>query len=269
MNVVGAIIVRMKSERLSRKALLEIQGRPLIEHLILNVRRAKSLSQLVICTSSNNDDDVLEEIGDRLGVRVVRGHETDIVSRLLTAANLCNADNVVRITGDNPLTNPVVLDKLVIEQCRHSSDYTRTNVLPLGVAPDIYSVELLKDLSRNAEIREKSEYLSFFAFAPDRYKCLLVEAEDRCRYDDYSLTVDYPRDLERVSMVFGALSFDEYNDPNILCEFVSKHATTFSHTVGGTVKLPNGRIVQYEDYIKEFEMISQDSRVMRSFVVSW
>jgi len=54
------VAVRMKSSRLSRKALADIYGKPLLQRLIENIEKSTLREQIVLCTSTNHQDDEIE-----------------------------------------------------------------------------------------------------------------------------------------------------------------------------------------------------------------
>ena len=69
---VGALITaRLKSTRLPRKAILEIEGRPALAHLIDRYKLARRVDEIVVCTSSLEEDLPLVEAAEREGVKML------------------------------------------------------------------------------------------------------------------------------------------------------------------------------------------------------
>src|SRR3989344_7870705 len=103
---IGILIAcRLKSERLPEKALIPILGKPMISHLIERVKTAKMVNEVVLCTSTNPQDDPLVDIARGNNICVFRGSEEDVLGRFIAAAEEYNLDHVVRVTGDDPLTD--------------------------------------------------------------------------------------------------------------------------------------------------------------------
>ena len=73
------ITARLKSKRLPKKVLLEVLGKPLIVHMINRIKYAKNIDKIIICTSTNVQDDPLEEITKQENIYCYRGSEDDVL----------------------------------------------------------------------------------------------------------------------------------------------------------------------------------------------
>jgi len=111
-KTVGIIQARMRSERLPGKILSPLGGRPLLALLATRVARAR-VDEWWLATTSDPADDVTEAWGFELGLRVFRGHATDVLSRFLAVAEETDADWLVRATADNPFVDAAIVDALV------------------------------------------------------------------------------------------------------------------------------------------------------------
>src|SRR4051812_40133487 len=109
-RVVAVIQARMGSSRLPGKTMMDLAGMPLLRRVIRQIAGAETLDEVVIATSADPIDDVIEEFCKVEGVRVVRGSADDVLSRYVLAAKASNADVVVRITADCPLHSPDTVD---------------------------------------------------------------------------------------------------------------------------------------------------------------
>jgi spore coat polysaccharide biosynthesis protein SpsF (cytidylyltransferase family) len=112
-KVVATIQARMSSSRLPRKVALDIHGKCLLERVIGQVRRARTPDEIVVATSTAPDDEIVERICRRLSVDCYRGSLSDVRSRFVAVGQEHGAAIVVRVTADNPLTEPVFIDALV------------------------------------------------------------------------------------------------------------------------------------------------------------
>ena len=97
-KTVGIIQARMRSERLPGKILSPLCGRPLLALLATRVARAR-VDEWWLATTSDPADDVTEAWGFELGLRVFRGHATDVLSRFLAVADETGADWLIRATS--------------------------------------------------------------------------------------------------------------------------------------------------------------------------
>lgn len=112
-RAVAIIQARMSSSRLPRKAALDIHGKCLLERVVDQVRRARSVDDVVVATSKAADDEIVELICRRIDVDCFRGSLADVRSRFVAVGSARGAGIVVRVTADNPLTEPVFIDALV------------------------------------------------------------------------------------------------------------------------------------------------------------
>jgi len=111
-KTVGIIQARMRSERLPGKILAPLCGRPLLALLATRLARAP-VDEWWLATSSDPADDVTEAWGFELGLRVFRGHATDVLSRFLAVAAETGAEWLVRATADNPFVDAALVDALI------------------------------------------------------------------------------------------------------------------------------------------------------------
>src|SRR3954470_9370202 len=112
-RVVGIIEARYRSSRLPGKVVRPIMGQPMLSRMIERVSRARSLDAIVIACPVGRDDDAIEEIAFETGVFCFRGSEDDVLARVVGAAESNQADVIVELTGDCPLHDPALIDKVV------------------------------------------------------------------------------------------------------------------------------------------------------------
>src|SRR6266542_4402066 len=103
----------MGSTRLPGKVLADLDGAPVLARVVDRTARARALSSVVVATSTSPADDVIEELSRRRGWNVYRGSEADVLSRYREAAVAYDADAVVRVTADDPFTDPAVVNQHV------------------------------------------------------------------------------------------------------------------------------------------------------------
>ena len=113
----------MTSSRLPGKVLLQAAGKPMLEHLVNRLRAVPSLDGIVLATTLNATDDVLEEISKRVGISCYRGSENDVMERVIVAAESVEADVVVGITGDCPIIDPQLVEQTIRTFKVNQADY--------------------------------------------------------------------------------------------------------------------------------------------------
>lgn len=204
-KVAACVIVRMKSTRLPRKALLDICGKPVTLHLIDRLRQAEMIDEIVLCTSTHPDDRVLLERAEDWGVESIAGAEDDVLARIEQVAAQYGADLLLRVTGDNPLIDPATIDRMVRKHIEADAEYTRTSGLPLGATVEVLSASMLPRLREAIPDPTNSEYMLLYAFDPERFDCQILDAPPEIKRPYYNLAIDTPDDLVFLRTLYTAL----------------------------------------------------------------
>ena len=111
MRVVGVIPARYKSSRLEGKALADIHGKPMIQHVWERCRRVTALDRLLVATDDARIRQAVESFG---GEAVMTDPEhASGTDRVAEAVEQVDCDVVVNIQGDEPMLDPRMIDELV------------------------------------------------------------------------------------------------------------------------------------------------------------
>lgn len=253
MKTVACIIARTASTRLPKKVLKKIKSRMLIEYIIEKVRHVRNLDETYLCTSIDHDDRILLEVAERNSIKSYAGSRESPVDRMLDVAQLENADNVVRITGDNVFTDEFFLERMISEHKSDSSiDYTRTEYLALGVTAEVIRVSALMKCYKMMD-PQISEYLTLFIFNPGEFNCQVLIPEEFLKAESFSLTVDTPQDFQRTEFLIEHLYRNGriYYDDIIRLNKRSK-IPHFRINENANIKLPRGESIAYGDFRRKF-----------------
>src|SRR5207302_6357305 len=103
--------------------------------------------QIALATTVNPADDVLEQLARRLGVACFRGSEEDVLDRVLRTARSVAADVIVELTGDCPIIDPEVIDRVIDVYLANTYDYVSNglwkNTFPDGMGTQVFSTTVL------------------------------------------------------------------------------------------------------------------------------
>jgi len=205
MKTALVITVRMKSSRLPKKALLEINGKSMLEHLIDRMKIAKLPDMIIVATSDHPDDAVLEEVAKKAGVGCFRGSQDDKLARYLGASKKFGFDYIVDVSADNPFSDAVYVDRIIEDFRKDSSlDFIMVKDMPLGTAPiglKISAVEKICEIKTGSD----TEAYGYYFMNSDLFKVKYLEADENIRRSDIRLTVDYQEDFDLVSRIFNEL----------------------------------------------------------------
>lgn len=204
MRTVFLLTARLKSSRLPHKVLADLVGKPAIVHLLDRVKQMRLIDDVVICTSTNPEDDRLCEIARAEGVGCFRGSEEDVLARLHQSAIQAKADYVVNATADNPLVDPEYVDKMVEYYARHRTDLMTAYQLPRGAygwGLDVAALGKVCAIKAETDTEVWGEYFTKTGL----FTVHDLEVEPRLRRPDVRLTLDYPEDLALLRELFARL----------------------------------------------------------------
>lgn len=212
--MVAIVQARMSSERLPGKVLREIAGKPMLEHVIDRAAQSQSVDDVIVATSGLSADDPIETFCSERGFRCFRGAEDDVLDRMYRAARWIEAETIVRLTGDCPLLDPRVIDRVVQTYLQNDFDYV-TNTLgytyPDGLDVEVFSSSALEKAWRaRSSVVEKEHVTPYLRTSPSVRRGN-VEAEGRNGWDEHRWTVDETRDLTFIREVYARLV--EEDDP--------------------------------------------------------
>lgn len=144
-----AVIVQARtgSSRLPGKVLKPLGGRPVIEHVLSRAQLAKQVDKVCLATTEMVSDDPVAAVAKDLGYAVFRGSVDDVLSRYAATAAMAGAKLIVRITGDCPLIDPAVIDRLIELRADKNADYASNGLTgidwPHGLDCEIFTREML------------------------------------------------------------------------------------------------------------------------------
>lgn len=209
MKTVVIVQARMGSTRLPDKVMKKIGGTPMIELLLARLSKAKEVDQIVVATSINPRNLPLVEHIQRLGFACEQGSENDVLDRYVQAARKHNADIVVRITGDCPLVDPVLVDQVISKFKCGQLDYISNSYPP--TYPDGLDVEVCSFAALEQAVNQTNEPFDREHVTPYLRKPGLFRQGVYSNDEDLSglrWTVDERTDFEVITSVFQAFSPD-------------------------------------------------------------
>lgn len=227
-RIVCTIAARMTSTRLPGKILKPILGRPALELMLERVRRAPELDEIVVATTINGSDDPVAALSSRLGLRVFRGSEHDVLGRIAGAARENQADILVELTSDCLAIDPLAISQCIQEHLKGGADYT-SNVLkrsyPVGMDTQVISMSAFDESDRLATTEEEREHVGLFIYRrPQQYRLRDVFAGPDSTCPDLHLTLDTADDYRMFEALFGGLYSKKpaFTTPDILA-FLKEH----------------------------------------------
>ena len=213
MTILGIVQARSTSSRLPGKVLLPIEGIPMVVYQLERLKRCESLDRLVLATSCDSSDDDLASVVESAGYTVYRGDLQDVLRRFRDCALHHDADIVVRLTGDCPFSDPMLVDELVEAFIDGVWDYLANCVdekqlsVPDGFDVEVFRAPLLERALNEARLPSEREHVTPW-FRSEHAGLVWGHFQHTPARPFYRVTVDDPEDLEVVRQIASALGAD-------------------------------------------------------------
>jgi spore coat polysaccharide biosynthesis protein SpsF len=245
MKTTAIIQARMGSSRLPGKVLADLAGTPMLFRVIERVSAARLIDDVVVATTAENEDDVLvDRLRSEAHCKIFRGAVDDVLSRFYLCAKLHHADIVVRVTADDPLKDPEIIDRAVSLLSDNSNlDYCSNTIepsYPEGLDIEAIRFSALERAHTEARLLSEREHVTPYIWKhPEMFKMRNFKSERNL--SGWRWTVDRPEDLEFMRRVFEQFR----SDPLVSYQEVVKWLDANPH-----VAMINSGIKRNEGYLK-------------------
>jgi len=196
-----------------------LNGTHILTHVINRISTAETIDNTVVATSTEPPDDVIERYASIAGADVVRGSESNVLSRFHQAANRYSPKILVRVTGDCPLISPDTIDKVVQRLGETSTDYS-TNIIertfPRGLDVEAFTFGSFERVHKEATSPHHREHVTpYYREQTDQFDLLSVTSDevfdepwmqDRT---DLRLTLDEPDDYELLWQIYDRVEYED------------------------------------------------------------
>ncbi len=207
---VASIEARMASSRLPGKMAIDLVGAPVLQRLVERLKGSSRLDSIVVATTENRGDDILEEIAIKAGVSCYRGSEDDVLLRVVEAQRMERSDVVVEVCGDCPLLDFRTVDLAIDAYQAGSGDVVTTTAVPSwpqGNDVQVFSLAALENVALRVFDPAVREHVSLHFYEnPETYKIHSLVAPPEARRPDLRCQLDYTEDLEFIRTVWRELS---------------------------------------------------------------
>lgn len=212
--MIAAIIqARMSSSRLPGKIMMEACGKTMLEHMIFRIKQSKKLDEIIVATTTNKLDDVIENWCINNDIKYFRGPENDVLKRFKLAKDFFGVDIIVRLCSDCPLIDPKTIDDVIEIFELNNYDFVSNSFpvegrkYPDGMSVEVFSSELLEETDKFAKKPSEREHVTFFMWMqPQKYKIFRLDYKKDL--SKFRLNLDYIQDYRLIRSVFEALYYE-------------------------------------------------------------
>ena len=207
-KVIAIVQARMGSMRLPGKSLIEIEGKPLLEHVINRIRYSKTIDEIIIATTTEPEDKAIINLAEKLNVATYTGSSDDVLDRFFQAASLFGGKVIVRITADDPFKDPVIIDTIVEYFIEHSElDYISNTIeptYPIGLDVEVFSFLALEKAWQNAKSLPEREHVTPYIWCnPNLFKVANYKYTEQLSHLRW--TIDTKEDLQMTREIYKRL----------------------------------------------------------------
>ena len=187
MKAIGVIPARWGATRFEGKVLADLLGKPVIQHVWENAKKAKTLDSLIVACDDERIIKVVEGFGGK--ALYTSPDQPSGTDRLAEVINPLDVKIAVNIQGDEPLVKSIMIDNLVmalenekeaqmatmIKRIEDSSELTNSNVVKAVIDKNGYALYFSRyaiPYNRTAETDEKKrpvyfKHIGLYAFTKD------------------------------------------------------------------------------------------------------
>ncbi len=209
---VDAIVqARMSSTRLPNKVLLYVNEKTLLENVIERIKHSKFVNRVIIATTTNRNDDVLEDFCVEKNYFYFRGEENDVLARFYYAAKEFRCNNILRVTPDDPFKDPEIIDEVIKIFLNDSLEFCYNNnppTFPEGLDTELFTFRALeKAFNESTDPFEREHVTQYFYRNPDKFP-----QRNYCNFMDLSYlrwTIDTKEDFELAKLIYSNVGKDK------------------------------------------------------------
>ena len=221
MEVLAIVQARTNSSRLPGKILKKINNNTIIEILLKRLSKSKILDKIVVSTTTEKSDDDLVDIIKKNNFDVFRGSEKNVLDRFYKTALKYKAKNIVRITGDCPLIDAQIVDKLIKFHLKKKNEITSNShepTFPDGMDAEIFSINSLTNAWKKAKLNDDKEHVTPFI----KRNYLVGLLKNKLDYSNIRITLDEAEDFELIYSIVENFKPSIYFSFNDILNFYKK-----------------------------------------------
>ncbi|MCK9282357.1 MAG: NTP transferase domain-containing protein [Melioribacteraceae bacterium] len=227
MKITTVIQARMGSNRLPGKVLYPLgkEHKPVLQHLIERIKRAKTVDDILIVTTDEPEDNILEVFTKRMGCKCWRGKKEFVLDNILNACIYHKVQAIVDVTADCPLIDPKHID-VMVKKFKNFPAFTYvSNVInrsyPRGFDIQIYSPTTLLIASNEITnyVHKTHSGWNIMIREDHRKQFSFIYGKD---YQDWRLCIDEEADYQLMRIIFDHFKNNKFSAGDVI-KFLEKN----------------------------------------------
>jgi len=195
---------RIDSSRLPGKALLDLEGKPVIFRVMQALSGIPCDLKILACTEDSYQ--AFLPLAKEAGFLIHSGPKEDVLERYCQVIRKFSINRVIRATGDNPFVFADAACAINSEAVSLNADYAGYMNLPYGSGVESVAASALLRASLEAKLPQEREHVCPYLYNhPELFKIHRPAAPDRWNYPDIRLTIDTKEDFDKALKLYTAL----------------------------------------------------------------
>ena len=206
---------RTASTRLPGKVLMEVDNTPLLKIHLDRLSKAKNVDKIIVATTVNDVDDIIEKFCVEWGYGVFRGSENDVLDRFYQSVKNIKPTWIVRVTSDCPLIDSKLVDDVITYAQNNDIDYCSNTLIenfPDGQDVEVFKFHALEYAWKNAKKKSDREHVTPFIREYSNYKkknlFTSINFNNDSNFSHIRMTVDEQCDFELIYKIIGELGMN-------------------------------------------------------------
>jgi len=208
---IGIIVLcRYDSIRLPGKILKKIQGKTILSHILDRLHKVRSAHQIVVATSTQKPDDIIQAHCYDYGIPCYRGDLLNVAERFLSCSKAFQFDYAVRINGDNLFTDPALIDLMINQATSGNFDFISNvpeRTFPYGMSIEILKTDFYATILPRFNLERYHEHVTLYLYEHEELGKRQYFYNTICPgLKGENLAIDNDKDLSLAEKIFARLS---------------------------------------------------------------
>lgn len=224
MKAAAIIQARISSTRLPSKAMLDLGGIPMTCHVIDHAKSIQGVETVILATGSGKENLPLIKLASDCGIESYSGSEDDVLARYYLASEELDCDYIIRITGDNPLTDHKSASLTLIHAYENNADHCTTAGIPIGTGVEIIKKSALsKAYNEGKDPYQREHVTPYIKEHPEIFNIIKFQSTLINPYPDLRLTIDTAEDFELMEIIYNNLYYGKPLELKDVIDYIIKN----------------------------------------------
>ena len=184
--------------------MMQLAGKPLLYHVFERIQKTEGVDRVVLATCRGNEEII--KLAKSMGINVFVGSEDNVLERYYRASEEFGGDYIMRVTGDNPFTDPGYAAETIHMITAADADISYISNLPLGTGVGMVKKSALNIAYERSDKPHQLEHVTpYIKEHPEAFKIEIRKIDFHNPFPNLRLTVDTPEDFELADSIFQRL----------------------------------------------------------------